>query len=617
MNVSSLSMRPAFWGACAALCALLVYVSTMSPTVGFIDSGELATVATTLGIAHPTGYPLFSMLGWIAAHIPAGREEIVRLNFLAAVLTASAVFFLFLAAYKIVVLVGRRMDGSRKRDELLLLSASASGLAILAFSETFWSQAVSVEVYSLHLLFVGAVLLMLLRAHEERVPGFWYATGFLLGLSFTNHMTTILLLPGVLYLYFAAGPSGKARWSILLSSAGFFLLGLTPYLYLPLRAAQSPVMNWGNPVDLERLLWHVSGKQFRVWIFSSPEVAGRQFRYFISELPVEFAVIGLVFGGAGLAALWRAHRKLALMTVIFFATCVAYAVNYDISDIDSYFLLAYICIGLWSACGVFAASSWVVCRLAKVRPWVAICAVMVGMIPMNVHYRTVDESRNYLVEDYTRNMFASLRPGAVVFSYQWDYWVSASYYYQLVRGERTDIAVIDKELLRRSWYYHVLEGRYPWLIRESRAEVDAFLNELYKFEHELPYSYQAIEGRYAAMIRSFIDRSMVSRPVYVTPEIEPQYTGDLRKVPEGLAFRLLPKDAPEAVPEMPEFKIRPFSRKGRLEDMFWAFYARAYYLAGEQFQRAGQKERADDAFFKSAGLRSGNTSVLYRGRAGG
>src|SRR3990172_6547598 len=70
--------------------SFLVYLTTLCPTVSFTDAGELATVATTLGIAHPTGYPLFTLLGRLAVMIPSAGEEIVRLNLLAAVLTAAS-----------------------------------------------------------------------------------------------------------------------------------------------------------------------------------------------------------------------------------------------------------------------------------------------------------------------------------------------------------------------------------------------------------------------------------------------------------------------------------------------------------------------------------------------
>ncbi len=607
MGGSRILMRPTLWAGCVALVSFIIYALTMSPTVGFIDSGELATVAATLGVAHPTGYPLFTMLGWIAAHLPFGNEEIVRLNVLAALLTAAAVFMFFLCAHRLVSALGQHLPGGKKADAWLILSASAGGTAMLAFSETFWLQAVAIEVYSLHLLFLGTVLLLMLCARDERQPVYWYATAFLMGLSFTNHMTTVLLLPGVFYMYFADGPRDQARWTVLAKSAGFFLLGLTPYMYLPLRAMHSPVMNWGNPTSLERLFFHVSGKQYRVWIFSSPEVAVRQFSYFLSSVPAEFAVVGLIFGVIGLVALWRFHRKTALGSLLFFVVCLTYAVNYDIHDIDSYFLLAYVCIGLWAVCGLFAIAVWSMRSVAWGRRWIPVAAVVVGIVPVVSHYESVDESKNHLVEDYTRNMFASLRPGAVVLSFQWDYWVSASHYYQLVRGERMDIAVIDKELLRRSWYFRVLEVRYPWLIEGSRAEVDAFLRELNKFEHDLPYAPQVIEARYAAMIRSFIEKSMVTRPVYVTGEVESRYTGSLQRIPEGLAFRLTGGDGGNVPPSLPEFHIRPFARKGRLEDMIWRLYADAYTAMGVHFRKLGDMGKSQEAFSRAARLSVGDT----------
>jgi hypothetical protein len=123
-----------------------------------------------------------------------------------------------------------------------------------------------------------------------------------------------------------------------------------------------------------------------------------------------------------------------------------------------------------------------------------------------------------------------------VISYQWDFWVSASYYYQVVKGVRQDIAVVDKELLRRSWYLLQLERRYPWLIQASRAEVEAFNRELIKFEHDTPYNPTVIQARYADMISSFISKTISSRPVYVTSEIEPEFTTGFQRIPEGLAF---------------------------------------------------------------------------------
>jgi hypothetical protein len=142
-----------------------------------------------------------------------------------------------------------------------------------------------------------------------------------------------------------------------------------------------------------------------------------------------------------------------------------------------------------------------------------------------------------MVEDYAMNILTDLPPNALVLSTQWDYFVSASYYFTHVNNVRPDIVVLDKELFRRSWYFPQLKGMYPEVIKKSEGEYSAFMRELYKFEHDLPYDYNAIEGTYTALLSSFIEKH-APFPVFITPEIEPQYLSGYIRVPEGFLFRL-------------------------------------------------------------------------------
>jgi hypothetical protein len=280
--------------------------------------------------------------------------------------------------------------------------------------------------------------------------------------------------------------------------------------------------------------------------------------------------------------LWRGNRRLAIGVALLFFVCIAYAANYDIHDIDSYFLLAYICVGMTAGVGLSAAAARAALRYPRAGNLVLPAILSLCAIPLVAHFRDADESDDHLVEDYTMNMFSSLRPDAVVISYQWDYWVSASYYYQIVGRFRPDVTVIDKELLRRSWYLKELERRRPWLIASSRPEVNAFLAQVDLFEHGLPYDPAQIQARYVGMIESFIRHSMIAHPVYVTAEIEPGFTMGLAKLPEGLAFRLSAVRGEIPSPAAP-FMYRPFSREGRLEDMVRRLYADACLSRGEYF----------------------------------
>jgi hypothetical protein len=604
--LARLLRSPHVVGLLVALVAFVVYLRTLAPSVDFIDAGELSADVWTLGIAHPTGYPLFTLLGWLFAHLPVHPEPVVRLNIMAALLCSVGVF-VFFHVVRLIVRKFFRITTGLSEDLLLAVCAAASLLQ--AFSETYWSQAVAVEVYSLHMLLVGVVLYSFLRANIGQgnseptrdasafasSTGWWMLFAFTLGLSFTNHMTTILLAPGFLYLYFAQQGWSGGSWKRIGTMVLPFLLGLSAYFYLPVRAAQSPVLDWGNPVTFERFLWHISGKQFRVWIFSSTEVAGRQLTYFINSLPAEHAYVGGVLAVIGAVALWRRTRRIFIFTAVLFVTCVGYAINYDIHDIDSYFLLAYTMIALWAGCGLFMVGTWSRNRFSQKSVGIVAIVLVISLVPLMFHYRASDESSNYLVEDYTLNMFASLRPDAIVLSFQWDYWVSASYYEQLVKGVRPDVIVIDKELLRRSWYITQLEHRYPWLMDQSRAEVVAYLRELQKFEHELPYDPATIQARYVALIGSLISMNISSRPVYVTQEIEPEFTRGLQRVPEGLAQRLV-ADSLFHPTTLPAFTYRPFDRKGRLEDMTRQLYAEALTYRGRYYLQWGDRGEAERAF---------------------
>ena len=214
--------------------SFLVYFTTLCPSVSYTDAGELAAVATTLGIAHPTGYPLFTLLGRLAVMIPSAGEEIVRLNLLAAVLTAvSAGVFLQLA---LVIREANQVFPSRKNAPVsvgqhLYLAAAAS--LVFAFSSTVWSQSSSVEVYSLHAVLILLSLLTFFKGLQQQIAQpketsrYLLLFAFVLGLSFTNHMTTILLAPAFLYLYFAVFTLKKESFARFLRLAPFFLLGLS------------------------------------------------------------------------------------------------------------------------------------------------------------------------------------------------------------------------------------------------------------------------------------------------------------------------------------------------------------------------------------------------------
>jgi len=531
----------------AAVVATL-YILTAARTVVFIDSGELSTVSWTLGIAHPTGYPLYTMISWLAAHLPLPGEPVFKLSLLSSLLSLSAA----LIFYGLLLHVGRYRLGSQAKNSspsrgggVAPVAGAFFGTATLAFSETFWSGSTSAEVYPLHAFFLVLLLWLFLEAFisEERKGGgpgsppgrTALLFAFVLGLSFTNHLSTLYLAPAMLFTYFRT--CGITRGSVvsLVRLVPAFIAGLTPYLYMPIRASSEPLMNWGNTTGWDAIIRHFSGRQYSVWIFSSAETASRQLGYFFSHLGPEFYYLPLAFGVWGMKFLFSRNRTLFYFFLLLFSGCLFFAVNYDINDIDSYFLLAYIAVAATAGIGVYSLFPNIPRRAQ--RP-ALVAGVLFLALQAGLMYPRVDQSGIRVVEQYTRSILGSVEEGSLVLSYQWDYFISASYYLQNVDGYRDDVSVVDKELLRRSWYLDYLRQNYPLLMDKVEPATRGYLAELMKFENSLPYDPRVIEERYTKFISSLFEAAGPGR-VYITPEIEQQYTRGYVRVPHGLTFKLV------------------------------------------------------------------------------
>lgn len=570
--------------------AFIFYLLTIAPTVLQIDAGELAAVQCTLGIAHPTGYPLFTMLGHLFSLIPLPLTKIFQLNILAAlyctiavsVFTYSAKFILdnlnsFQFDKNLKVRSKKKKDVRDKKEiekaKTLELSEpikqliAISGGLFLALSKSFWFQSTSVEVYSLHLLLITIIILASLKAFvnadkEKNVSKYWMIFAVTLAFGFTNHMTTLLILPGTAYLYFTQnGFNKKSIKQIMFMLIIFFPILFLIYSYLPIRAAQNPDLNWGNPVDWERILRHISGKQYQVWLFSSTEAAAKQLNYFISNLSNEFTFTLLLIL-SGIVISFIEAKKLFIFLIITFFSTVLYSINYDINDIDSYFLLAYISMAFFALFGI--QKLFHIANQKKIKSVLPIIIVIIFLlIQFKNNYAEVNQKQNYVYEDYTKSLLNSLPKNSIVFSYQWDYLISPSYYFQLVEHFRDDVTVIDKELLRRSWYYNQLQVNHPKIIEGIQPGITGFLNALAPFERGENFNANLLENFYRKIMTGLVSSNISKHNYFIAPEI---VEGEIRRgefqlptgytlVPHLFLFEVVNTTDYVKAP-LPEFKIR-------------------------------------------------------------
>ena len=567
----------------------VIYFITLAPSVTFIDSGELATVAAKLGVAHPTGYPLFTIIGNVFTRLPFG-DEVFRLNLMCAVFSSLSIMVFF----NLLLMLATRIVDSMKIvrvSETVLINLCLAGSLILAFSRTFWDTANAIEVYSLHTLLIITSLYLILKASGEISDSgsltndrYWLAFAFVLGLSFTNHLSTVFLSVGCLYLYFASNGFNELSLKRILYMAIPFLLGLSVYAYIIVRADNN-VISWGNPHNFENFWRHFTGKQFSVWMFSSFENAGKQFSYFTKSFPMEYIVFPLLLAIPGLLLLFKEAKRTFYFTLLLFVFCILYAINYDIYDIDSYFLLAFIVAGIWISMGML----WIIVKLKDNLNTIGYAFLLIPVLPLILNFEKADESKNYFVDDYTNNVFKSAEQNAIIMSTQWDFWISSSIYQQFVRNIRPDIAVIDKELLRKSWYFDYLKKHYPDICEKSKAEIDSYLSELLKFEKNTDrytspkteadrQDLMKIQSSFTALLNSFVDKNYPERTFYTTLEIEQdkneKFGKEYSRIPQGLLFRYT-RDKGFDSYEFPEFKYEVTQKS----DYHHNFIMNAYYSA--------------------------------------
>lgn len=591
------------------LIAFVFYMLTIAPSVIEIDTGELATVQCTLGIAHPTGYPIYTMLGYLFSLLPLPFSKIFQMNLLAAIYCAAAVT-IFSITVKLVLdnlnsfqfnKIKKEKTKKKKQsdkskvvsihstfvlsDNVKIIAAVFSGL-FLALSKTFWFQSTSVEVYSLHLLLITIVIFVLIKAFlffdfEKSISKYWIVFAVTLALGFSNHMTTLLIIPGVAYLYFAKnGFNTKSIKQIIFMLLIFFPILILIYSYLPIRASQNPLMNWGNPTDWEHIIRHISGQQYQVWLFSSSEAAAKQFNYFIENLPKEFSLT-LIIVIVGLIVSFIYARKFFIFNMIVFLSTVLYSINYDINDIDSYFLLAYISLAFFAVFGIVQVITFAVRNKMKIIIPISILILFLGL-QFYSNYDQVNQKNNFIYEDYTKTLINSLPKNSIVFSYQWDYFISAAYYFQLVENFRKDVTIIDKELLRRSWYYNQLETNHPNLLKGIKPEVEQFIEALKPFEREQKdkTNNQLLESLYRKIMTGLISTNIIKHDYFIAPEL---VNGEMKRgefqLPEGYTlvpylflFKVVNTGDYVNAP-LPDFKIRFESRDDKYVTSLRGFIA--------------------------------------------
>ena len=326
------------------LGALLLYGATAAPGIAelFDDSLEFQLVAPTFAIAHPTGYPLYTLLGglWSRLLFPIGNWA-WRMNLFSALAGAGTLSLLYLLA--------KRLGGESRWSGL------AAALAF-AFGPVWWSQATVAEVYALHNFFVVALLYAAVSLGERPTNRQVILLCTLAGLALTHHRTAVLLLPGLAFYLLLTQPTLRRpdrRWLLWL---GAVLLPLLLYLYIPLRSAAGAVDLQGDYVNSWSGFWrHVLASGYTGVFADNPLAVNRTATEWLALVVAQFGWPGLALGMAGLAMGLIHARERAVWGLVWLTLAVnlLFANTYRVADVEVFWLPVFLCLALGVGKGVY------------------------------------------------------------------------------------------------------------------------------------------------------------------------------------------------------------------------------------------------------------------------
>jgi Protein of unknown function (DUF2723) len=528
-----------------ALGALIIYIATLAPTTQFWDTSEYIAAAYVLGIPHPPGNPLFVLIAHTWGLVPWVAHYAERINLLAAVTSAIAAACWFL--------VGERwMRGwvpARGPRRL----AAVAGALVAATSFTVWNQSVVNEkVYTLSLLSVALVLWLIVRwddqplgeGHDHHLLMIVY----LLALTSTNHMMGVLVGPVVVVLLYpqlktvrpSDDASRRVEWSqwlvfcsvyamivasglesatpLILASILFVLallyaimqaknwdfavallvvavVGISVYLFLPIRSAHFPAINEGEPTNWSAL-WDVLTRQQ----YGKPPVWQRQaslsaqigmwIQYFSwqwgrdwpTQARAGLAMLFFIIGCLGAYRHFKADFRTAVAMTSLMATFTLLLIFYlnfkygyswapdntqlarEVRERDYFFIASFALWGLWVGMGLATLMEWVNDALEDREPnaerrWMlATPVLLLALIPFLGNHLTASRKGETLARDFASDLLQSVEPYGVLVT-AGDNDTFPLWYAQEVEHIRQDVTVVNLSLANTDWYIRQLQRR--------------------------------------------------------------------------------------------------------------------------------------------------------------
>jgi tetratricopeptide (TPR) repeat protein len=462
------------------LSVFAVYTQTMFPAFKGDDSPETIAASFTLGIMHPPGYPLYTMLGKIASFVPAASPAF-RVNLLSAALS----LFVLLVLYFILTRYIFKLFGFNQG--VFTWALGLGFLYLLAFSYIFWNQSMEAKggIYMLNLFLLSLLIYLSLNLsgaqNSEQGKGLQletrnskpgtesnmkilYLISYIYGLSLANHWPSMIIIaPVLVYIFFRhRNEFNKNRLSI----CGLaFVVGISAYLYLCVRAPGQPLMNWGDPSTPGNFFDVILRKGYSGEIVpATAYVFGYHIKYFLNFFAANYGLLWIL-SLPGAYFLYKEKREWFWMLLAAALITVVMVVFYNRTKEEVIWLMGiflmpveFIVLILISA-GAGAALARVKTLSVKYICLLVLCGLVIltGINNSAKNRRSTD----YIAYDESKNLQSGISPGAYYIP-EHDMYLFPMYYFQNVLKQRADIKLFSLPFLMTEWGVRQARAKYGY-----------------------------------------------------------------------------------------------------------------------------------------------------------
>ena len=363
-----------------------------------------------------------------------------------------------------------------------------------------WSQAVIVEVHGLQSLFLVLMLwyiwILLDETNSKRYPLLLVFFAFCFGLAVGNHITILFFFPVIVYGIYKISRQGYPHKSVFLQILAF-MFGCLTYLYLPLRAATYPPINWGNPQNWQGFWWVISGSPYQnlVTDITFPQIMNR-ISAFAGLLLEQFGIPGIFVGVLGMVQYKHREKAFQVSLLILFLGYAIFSILYGTDDSLTYLLASYLVFTVWIMTGL----SLIISYKWKKHPvgvYITIGYLLFILFSIPNTFQKIDPRDQNQPAIYAKAFLEAVPENAIVLTSS-DPDSFPLWFYHFGLGQRQDIKIIVLPLTQFRWYQETIvhtyqEMKFPTVISQITNKSQVWGEKVPELNPNFPLCRSSIE----------------------------------------------------------------------------------------------------------------------------